>query len=344
MKKISKSIVGLIAFATLFNSTTGTVLADDEQKSYDNMISKLVSAGYTKDTAIALDYDDVVLIYESLESGKELTIDTCATEVDNLSNIENFLSCNEEQLLEIGISQDDINTTTEQLENMLSLEDKKLEDVYNLDKTDVKMLRIAEQNAERNKVEEPTDKVIDNEVTASGSISSSKLTYTQTAVSNSKSKPNYTVKLSYSWKSPYMLGGFNEKIVAAWGGNLNCKNYTGTAKYYMTNAWGTKWKSNQIASTKMSTVITPNAGITFGFPQSKGFSMNKKGGLSKTGSASFTLYQTKKKGYDTTLISYFCHRVISLSSAGISISSSGPSVSIGKAWNKSSQKKSIIHY
>lgn len=96
----------------------------------------------------------------------------------------------------------------------------------------------------------------------------------------------------------------------------------------------------------MTTDVTPNAGVQFTFPQSYGTCSNGNAAKTKSGFASFTLYQTKKQGYDTTLISNYCHRVVSVQSASISISASGPSVSlsIGGDWDTTTQKQTMLAY
>ena len=97
----------------------------------------------------------------------------------------------------------------------------------------------------------------------------------------------------------------------------------------------------------MTSKETVQAGIEFIFPQS----VTPKDTLdfdykTRSGYAQFTLYQTKKQGYDTKVLSNYCHRVISVGSASIGFSVSGPSVglSIGSAYDTTEQKKSSISY
>lgn len=334
--------------SVVLNSVSGTTVyagSADKKTDFKDMVATLTEAGYSEETAEALDYDDMVLIYESIKNENEINITTCAFEADNLSDMEEFLNYEEEELLSMGLTQEEIEETNEQLEEILSLEDCQLEEVYGMDETEIKMLRMVEENANSDS-ENDTEKVIENEVVASGSISSSKLTYTQTVVKNSTTLPNYKVTLSYAWSSPYFVACFSDKIVVGWGGNLNCKNYSGTANYYGLNLIGSSWNGGQLSSKSMSAEVSPNIGIQFSFKQYNGYDKYGNGAKSKNGSASFTLYQTKKQGYDTTLVSVYCHRVVSIQSAGISFSSSGVSVSlsIGGAWDQSSQKKTTVGY
>ncbi len=314
---------------------------------HDEMIDALVEEGYTEETAEALSEEDLEYVYSGIESGDLVDVYTCSMEVDNLAEIEAFYSYSEEELIAMGIDEEAIQETEEQLEEMYNMNNSQLEQEYGLDEVDAKLFRKAVENGKAANVEERSyGKELENPVSASGSITSSEMSYTQSVTSNSSTLPNYTVKLSYTWKSVYALAVYNDKIVAAWGGNLNSKSYSTTAKYYNWSTVGGSFGSTKVKTKSMTVDVTPNAGVEFTFPQSYGTCSNGNAAKTKTGSASFTLYQTKKQGYDTTLISNYCHRVISVKSASISISASGPSVSlsIGGAWDKTSQKKTTIAY
>ena len=90
----------------------------------------------------------------------------------------------------------------------------------------------------------------------------------------------------------------------------------------------------------MEIEVSPNQGIEFSFPQGKAYCKTKRG------IAQFMLYQTKERGLDTKLVSQYCHRVFSVQSADISITSSdvGPSISITTAWDATAQKRTTIGY
>lgn len=190
-----------------------------------------------------------------------------------------------------------------------------------------------------------TYKKTNNLVTASGSISTSKLKYEQKVTPKSTKLPNYQVKLSFIWDSPFTLIRFTDEVVVAWGGGLNTKNETYLVNYYNCGSkWTTKYKTN-----KMSKKTTPNTGIEFSFPQAVATPQtitNNTHALAKSGEIEFVLYQTKKEGKDTKIVSRYCHRVISVGSASIGISASGPnvSISIGGAWDTSPEKDNIIKY
>lgn len=342
MKKMCLVLATIIAVnaVNLFDVNAASNNAKNSQ-----MIEKLIRAGYYKETAEALSDDEIKNVYESISGGKDVSIATCATEVDNLHEIESFLSCTEDELVNMGANKNEIKETKKSLDELFRMKDSEMIKEYGIDKTEVKALRKTKENAKKNKLKNTDKKKIKNEVNASGSISSSKLTYTQTVVNNSKKKkPNYRATLSYSWKKAYILAPFKDEIVVGWGGNLNCKDYKGRASYRTYKDFTCEWTGRGASAfKKMSTEVTPNAGIEFIFPQStNGGETYRK---SNAGSASVTVYQTKKKGYETTLISRYCHRVLKLG-GGISISASGPSVtvSVGEGWDKSAQKKTVIGY
>ena len=315
--------------------------------SRDEMIAVLVEQGYTEGTAGALNEEDLVYVYDGIKNGNVIDVNTCSMEVDNLAEIEALYSYSEEELMAMGVDADDIHKTKEQLEEMYNMNDSQLKQEYGFNEVDMKLFRRAVENGKDANTEKRSyGKELKNPVNASGSITASEMTYTQTVTSNSSSKPNYTVKLSYTWNSVYYLAIYNDKLVAAWGGNLNTKNDSGFAKYYNWVSYGGAFGSTKVQTKSMTVDVTPNAGIEFTFPQSYGICSNGNRAKTKTGYATFTLYQTKKQGYDTTLVSYYCRRVISVKSANISISSNGPSVSlsIGGAWDKTTQMKTTITY
>lgn len=96
----------------------------------------------------------------------------------------------------------------------------------------------------------------------------------------------------------------------------------------------------------MTPTETAQAGIEFEFPQAVANLSSTVAPKTKSGYAKFTLYQTKFRGYDTKVLSNYCHKIIAIGGATISISASGPSVgiSIGYAYDKTAQKASTIRY
>lgn len=218
-----------------------------------------------------------------------------------------------------------------------------------MDNVEIELLKKAvesgEQILEGNK--KVTHKDTDCMVTASGSITSSEMEYTQTVTNKStEKKPKYKVAISYTWKSVYALAVFDDEIAVAWGGGLNLSKASGTAKYYDWSSIGGKYKS-YVREKKMEKEETIQAGIEFIFPQSvdgKHWYSNKA--KTKDGSCKFTISQSKLQGYKSKVISRYCHRVIAVKGFSIGIDCSGASagLDIGSAWDKTSQKSSQIKY
>lgn len=223
---------------------------------------------------------------------------------------------------------------------MYFLNDIELEKKHGLSKTEAKLFRKAVDNGKNNrKSNQKYGKKLKNYVGASGSITSSEMKYTQTVVDFSvESTPQYLVLLSYEWSFPYLLGIFDDEIVAAWGGGLNTRSETGHAEYFCYSSY--LWHPSYLGDETMEIEVSPNQGIEFSFPQTSGE------GKTKRGIASFTLYQTKERGFDTKLVSQYCHRVFSIQSADISITSTevGASISITTAWDATAQKRATIGY
>lgn len=324
MKKILCVLLSLIVLMSLFSLNA---FAKD-----DSVIETLVKNGYTYDTASALTDKEAKAIYDAINCGKEVQVDTCIFEIDNLEVIRNFLSMSDEELNSYGFSNEEIKTAKDEIISLATKSDKELIEDCGLNDVEVKLLKMIYCEYLNGELNSRPKEV--NNVSASGTISSSKMTYTQTATSNSSTLPNYTVNISYAWITPYQLAIFVDNIVVAWGGGLNSKDYNAVARYYnFTNtAWGTYREG-----IGMGRDVTPNTGIIFKLPQC----VNT--GKTKSGSVSFTLYQTKKEGKETTLISNYCHKVIAVT-GGISISASGPSITIGTGWDKTPQRQSVIGY
>ena len=90
MKKMCLVLATIIAVnaVNLFDVNAASNNAKNSQ-----MIEKLIRAGYYKETAEALSDDEIKNVYESISGGKDVSIATCATEVDNLHEIESFFRC-----------------------------------------------------------------------------------------------------------------------------------------------------------------------------------------------------------------------------------------------------------
>lgn len=341
MKKVMSL---LVVFALIFSFATVSVYAADEATVDSEAI--LVENGFSEDNIDALSETVKEELVQALEENPDaVDIKTTVLEIDNLAEVESFLSYTDQELIDMGADPDAVIAARRELEEESNKTEAQIAEAKNVSLAEAKYFKKAIDKGHSNyKNKSYKSKKSENPVTASGSISTTKLTYTQSVTNQSTStQPKYKVNFAYTWKTVYDLAVFTDEIVAGWGGNLNTQSISSTSSYY---DWGSSWGSFY-KSQAMSKVETPNAGIEFKFPQALAYcNLWNNRPKTKTGSATFTLYQTKKQGYDTKVISVYCHRVISLSSASIGFSKSGPSIglSIGGAWDQSPQKATTIGY
>lgn len=264
--------------------------------------------------------------------------------------MEELCSYTDEELVEQGADIAAIEDARAEVDAMYNMTNKELKKVYGMDEVESMLFKDAVESGKKilagdKRVAQKNTECL---VTASGSITSSEMEYTQTVTNKStKKKPIYDVVISYTWKSVYSLAIFDDEIVVGWGGGLNLSNASGTAKYYEWKKCGEEFGS-YYKKKNMSIEETIQAGVEFIFPQSiSGKHWYSNLPKTKSGSCKFTISQTKKQGYESKIISRYCHRVIAIKGFGIGIDSSGVanvSLDIGSAWDKTSQKSSKINY
>ncbi len=340
MKLINNILAILMGLALILSSGTITAFAN-EIKSNDNKI--LIENGFPSEHIDVLSTNQKQELVDELKNNPtNVTITTSILEVDNLVEVENFLKCTDEELVNMGMDLDSVIETRKELNGLNKKSPEQISKEKNVSLAEATYYKKAIEKGLSGEINQ-TYKETTNPVTASGSISSSKLSYSQTVTRKSPELPNYSVFLSYTWASPFTVIGFNDEIVVAWGGGLNTKNESGSSRYYNCGtSWGSYYETND-----MTKKYTPNAGLEFIFPQSVTTPQTISNGsraLAKTGGASFILYQTKKEGKETKIISHYCHRVIKVgTSIGISTSPS-LSINIGSAWDKTNQASNNIEY
>lgn len=348
-RKIISMCVALILVSTTHSSLLARAQSNSDNKaSRDKMIEALVVNGYAQETAEALDESKLEEIYGYIVDGTMMDISTCSMEVDTLSEIENYLSCTEEELLDLGLTEDEIDGCDEQISDLLSMSNKELKQNFSLSNTEVKALRLAEENGIENKENHIVDnKKISNEVCASGALTSSDIKYTQSVANQSTSKkPKYVVNLSYAWKYVYLYACFDDKIAVAWGGKLNSMSEVGTAYYNEYDPIKFTWK-DMISNKRMGEEAKINKGYIFEFPQSYGkFNNGDIYGKSRTGFATCTLYNDRLRNLSTKIVSQYCHAVIGWDhSISIGVPASGEiTISPGSAYEVTSKRQTNIHY
>ncbi len=306
-------------------------------------IDILVENGYTKESAEALPEAKQNEIAKMLfENPEKVDVSTMTMEVDTLAEIEMLFSYSIDELVEMGVDSTVVEDNKKELMSYYDMEVAELATLMGISDIEAKIFRKAVEKGIKSNKEEVTKHEFKNGVMASGSITSAEMTYTQTIRDiSSDTAPEYDVTISYCWKEVFLLESYNDKIVAAWGGGLNTSYIDTLAEYYNYSTF-TGGFTGLYKDRTMDVKETIQAGIEFSFPQSV------NGGKAKTrsGFACFTLYQTKYQGYDTKVVSYYCHKVILPKDASISISVDGPNVGIviGTGYHTTAQKASTIGY
>ena len=344
--KNNKWMAGLACAAVIYACSAGVVFAGSGAAggmSEAGMNQTLIGHGYAKDTVQALSDGDRRELCSAVRKGGRLEISTTAKEIDNLSEMESVLKKSRKELKRMGCTDAEITREKKAVKKICRSSRRTLKEKYGLDDTEIRLIRAVDASA-RAARKGADEKEIRQPVRASGSIASTQMKYTQAVASKSRKKPDYHVVLSYKLVYPFQLGLFSDKIAAAWGGGLNTSKEKGGTAYSLTNGTRGGWKKSKIKHRKMSVSVVPNRGIKFTFPQA--FGKGEKVYKTKSGSASFNLYQHGKKRKDTKIVSYYCHRIVKMGNSGISITAGGAGVSLcpGKAWSKTKQRRTTISY
>lgn len=126
------------------SNTSGSLLVkaqcnSDNGVDREKMIECLVDNGYAQETAEALDERKLEEIYGYILDGMMMDVSTCAMEVDTLFEIENYLSCTEEELQDFGLTEEEIDECDEELSEILSMSNKELKQNFSLSNTEVKV-------------------------------------------------------------------------------------------------------------------------------------------------------------------------------------------------------------
>jgi hypothetical protein len=317
----------------------------------------LLDAGFSESTLEALSDSDVSDIATAIAADpSKVDIQTVTQEFDQLAEIEAFVSCTDAELLATGANLENIKVARDQIETMYKKSNNELVAEYGISKIEAKLFDKAIEHGWASREENTIDtKESISDITTSGSIASSKFTLTQSIVSNSYPVPDYTVTLSYSWKSPYGTTIYDDKLCATWTNGLLSKNISGTANYHQftgsgadiasSGTWGSKLNSKNLAYAKSSTY----GFLTFNIPQSNGnFLIGNRligKGLTKTGSAKFTLYKTSKKEWGTGyVVSRYLHRTSRIQSVQYSLAPGNIAVGVPSSYDYSSQPCSYFIY
>lgn len=269
------------------------------------------------------------LIQYYLENPNAISVSTTTMEIDCLSELNTFINATDEELAEMGLSDEDINQMENQVMRLNEMTDDSLKSTFNINDNTVQCIRATID----------PDSV---DIVPYGNISTSKLTFTQVVVTRANlSRIDYLVKLYFNWDSTYFWTAFNDKIVTAWGGNLNQSVDLSEIRYSLQDENG--WKPTIINRLSPDyTELSINAGGYFEFPQA----YFNNHGFARSGQINYILKQNSVTGDYTKVLSQYAHQVLKVGTTGISVSASGASVSIsiGTAYDKSAQNEDTITY
>lgn len=112
----------ILSIGSTFSITTYATENNNEED-----IQRLIEAGYTQETAEALDEETIAEIIDTLDDNPDLVdISTSSMEVDFLGEVEALCSYTDEELIEQGAKKDAIEESREEIEDMYNMSKKEL--------------------------------------------------------------------------------------------------------------------------------------------------------------------------------------------------------------------------
>lgn len=340
-KLLSVSIAGMV----IFTSTITAFASETNSK-----IDILRDAGYKDYFINELTEDELSdYAYRLINAPSSVGKEEFVFEVDNISEIREFVNSNKDELAAQGVTKDQIDTMQKEIEYLSSLSLEELSSQYGISSVEAKMLIEATKPDNEYK---KLDCSNENIATASGSISSSKLSFTMSYINRGTSTPSYDFTITYDWLSPYVTNIYKDSIAVALGGGFVSTVNSTSANYYRStiSRWttnspammigedGVARKSNY-AKYSWSYEREPNTGLIFFADQSK-LVYQQMTAKNKSGNIKFRLTSNTTGGQNQTceVVSQFAHRRFSISpNITVSASGIGASININSAYDKSSQ-------
>jgi hypothetical protein len=350
---IKRKLVSFVIILAMLVMSSVSVFASEDVDTGELTQSEqkelLLDEGFTEATLEALPEEEVEAISEAIaDDPSNVDIQTTTMGIDQLAEIEEFMSLTDADLIANGANLENVEASREQIETMYELSNEELVAEYGISKAEAKLFDKAVEHG-LSALDEGSNDVIDTapDVETSGSIASSKLTFTL-AVTTEKTATypvRYIVKTAFSLKSPFALALFDDKIATYWGGGLNVVSESGSAVYQKTKSRrvGKEGIVYDVVSgsvtKKMASEETPNAVIMYTFPQSYNH------GKVLSGYTSQVLRQTRIQKLEAKLIVQYGHKTVIIT-GGISITTSGVSagVTFKLGWDTSPQVKKILNY
>lgn len=343
-RKILSLVIAVCVLTSIMSVTAFASEADNQIPLVSNvenseMTSVLADIGVPSAIIDTMPLEDATNLIQAYEDDPaSVSISSTVMEVDVLSELETFVNSSHDELINMGLTDEDIKKTDEKIQSYREMSDEELSKELGADDVGTKLFKDAITPDDNYEV-----KNSEMDVSASGTVSSAKLTYTQSCTSyNTPNSVKYYVGIYFAWNEvpEGITPSWNDNIVTAWGGNLTQSVNHKYTQYYNVNTDNITpaWSTYNQTGIHIYTETTVNAGGYYTWPQYYAYD----GGTGKFGSVGFYISQNANNGLTTKVVSQFAHRALQLGST--SISTSGLTLEIGGGYDKSVQQENIITY
>ena len=336
-RKLCQRIFILVLSLTIIFSNIQVIYAQD---SIDQL---LLDANFPQEIIDTMDNvckEKLVLQY--LSNKENYKASNSYLEIDNLEEINYIANMSDEDFENSNLSADEILLCKKQVRELRTSSKENIMSTYNVDSYAAKLIKAAADTPRNSKAKT-------NDVKASGSISTSKLTISMGyAMELSSEYPDYLLMVLFSWSSPPFVNFDDDAVAVAWGGNLVLEEKESLISYKSVNAFVTSY-TKKASSSKENVAryseIDINTGGAFYFPSydASMHMFDRYNNRIKSGRIEFRLYQTEKKGNTTTkVIANYCHKALGFGDISVSYP---PSISVTFGYDISdSQASQIIKY
>lgn len=324
--------IGMLLILGIITTLSFHVKASDEM---ENVI-------LTQEQKKGIDnFDDDIKkeLYNTLQKNpKSVAIGYEVSEIDEVEAIKKIANATVEELqLKEQYTKKEAIALKNEVKKLETLSQEELKENFDFSNVEAKVYFYALHNKEKEHVVNDTK----NEVTTSGSISSTKMAssiaVTDHSKKNSKGKrtnSNYRLNTTFTWKSEPKITMFSDKVALAWGGNYNISYVSHKATYRWYSPLKGKWMTEV---QNMSHSEKPNKNATYTFKQR---AANSKP-IYKA-SISADLKQSGYKGKSTKITSRYGHKVVKVTpSISFPI---GIGISFGTGFDQSTQLSKNVKY
>jgi hypothetical protein len=338
MALLSSLIVALILTQCIF------VFGGENNKEIDAR-TLLIQNGYSEDTVDVLPQATQEQIASDIrENPQSVSIQSVVDEIDNLTGIEDVISLSDDEIANLDTEEATaVESLKDDILEIYDSNDSVLVQRYDFSPVEIKLFdKAVEEGLENNgDNQEQSDEI--NDVTASGTIASSKLTFTLSITSHATSTYPilYNVKTSFCWKTPPIVALPDDTIAIGWAG-LNLANESGAVDYSEYSTIPLKYgifKGRQY----MSVYQPSNHSVRFSF------NPNYRTGISakylyrvKSGHTEMHLRQKSKANKEMNIMATYGHKIFAIT-GGISIPVAS-NITFGAGWDYTPQKKKVVNY